>query len=193
MSERAWHPSDLALDQGGTEVDAHLAACAACAARAAEAAASHHEFTAQVFPRTVEAVRMRRPRRPFKIGWPAIGVAAAAMAGFILFTQVRRAAPVVEPPRLELASPGRVRIWTGRPRHVAVYLVDDAGHRRRLWPHAGTAQLVNDHDLVSLPAPDPHTVAVVAVVADKPFNPEHPPSDGDVVTLALVERSPPNR
>jgi hypothetical protein len=90
------HPTDYALDRGGREIDAHVAACATCQARRANAAQLDAQFERDVLPRTLGRVRAKlheaSPRRP---RWWLIGfsVGATAVAAALLIIARPRPQP----------------------------------------------------------------------------------------------------
>ena len=87
------HPSDYALDRGGREIDAHVAACAACQERRAAAERLDTQFQREVVPRTLGRVRAKlHETSPPRRRWWLIGVglgATAAAAALLLIARPR--------------------------------------------------------------------------------------------------------
>jgi hypothetical protein len=92
------HPSDYALERGGSDVDSHLMGCAACRERRAETQRMDSAFVREMFPRTLGRVRARlmgeqtRKGRWRPFGWGLGGVALAAVA-LALFVRARPPQP----------------------------------------------------------------------------------------------------
>ncbi len=90
----ATHPSDYALDRGGPEIDAHLAACAACQERRTAAAKVDTHFEHDVLPRTLGRVRAKlHEASPRRHRWWLIGFSAAAVAAALLIVARPRPRP----------------------------------------------------------------------------------------------------
>ncbi len=90
----ASHPSDYALDRGGAEIDAHLAACAACQERRAAAAQVDSHFEHDVLPRTLGRVRAKlHEASPRRQRWWLLGFGAAAVAAAVLIVARPRPQP----------------------------------------------------------------------------------------------------
>jgi len=96
------HPSDYALDRGGQEIAAHVAACAACQERRAASTQLDTQFERDILPRTLGRVRAKlheaspRRRRWWLIG---LGLGAPAVAAALL---------IIARPRLQPDAP-----WDG--------------------------------------------------------------------------------
>jgi hypothetical protein len=165
----ATHPSDYALDRGGAEIDAHVAACAACQERRAVAARVDAQFQRDVLPRTLGRVRAKlHDASPRRQRWWLIGLSATAVAAALLI--IARPRPdaawdgmkgsvasanatalsvfVKRGDKVRVLEPGQalragdaVRFVArlDRPRFVELRARDAAGRERTLFPEGPTA------------------------------------------------------
>jgi hypothetical protein len=88
MSDHAAHPSDYALDRGGSTVSAHLATCEPCRARAGAAELARRRFEEEVLPTTWPVVLKRArealPSRPARRRWLWLALPLAGAAAIVL-------------------------------------------------------------------------------------------------------------
>jgi hypothetical protein len=90
------HPSDYALDRGGSAVDAHVAGCAACLERRAKGSQLDAHFGQDILPRTLGRLRRRflgekvRRRRWWALG---LSLGATAVAAAVLLVARPRPHP----------------------------------------------------------------------------------------------------
>jgi hypothetical protein len=92
----AAHPSDYALDRGGSEIDAHVAGCGACRERRVAAARLDGQFERDVMPRTLGRVRAKLHRAPpWRPRWWLVGcsLGATAVAAALLIVARPRPQP----------------------------------------------------------------------------------------------------
>jgi hypothetical protein len=214
------HPSSYALERGGADVDAHVAACADCRARVEAAAAATRAFEADVVPRTLGRVRARleaprRSRLGFFFGGLGLAVAAAALvlvarprppaydgvkggpsgaAPFIVF--VKRGADVFSlgpDQRLRAGDAVRFVARVARPRYLELRGRDAAGRERTLFPSGPRAALVQPNE--ALPGgfvvdAAPGPETLVALVSDRAFAVGQPPEAGVEVVRVELPKEP---
>src|SRR5262245_13980862 len=163
------HPSDYALDRGGSEVDAHVAGCSSCQERRGQASRLDAHFGTEILPRTLGRVRARHlderaRRRRWLLGWSVSTVAVGALllvigrprpqndwdgikgprtvgpSALSVFVKRGKDVRVLEPGQaLRAGDALRFVAKLDRPRYVELRARDAAGHERTLFPEGATA------------------------------------------------------